>query len=652
MIINYDTYKQKTELLKKMSYHYYVLDNPIASDDEYDRLYVELLEYEKQHPKDIDSTSPTQRVGDEIKEYLQKITHIEKMWSLNDVFNTEELRSWVDRIYKNSGNLVFMCDAKFDGASLNLTYDNGILVTAATRGDGSIGEQVLENAKTIHSIPLNIPYKDKIEIRGEIVISKNDFEKLNQERLENGENIFANPRNAASGSLRQLDSKITKKRKLRFIPWGFGYCDIRNNSFFERLNLIKSFGFIDTHLSRICNDIDEIERFYQELINIRHSYEIMLDGMVVRIDDIDKQNALGYTNKNPRFAVAYKFPPIEKQTRILDVSFSVGRSGVVTPIAELEKINIEGASVSRANLHNFDEIEKKDIRINDIVLIIRSGDVIPKIIKPIKELRKGDEIIIKRPDICPICKTELLVENVLIKCQNLQCKARVKNSIIYFCSKKAMDINGLGEKIVDFLFENGIIKNIKDIYHIQYSDLEGKESWQDKKINNLINAIENSKKTQLWRFINALGIEHIGEGTSKKLASTLGFRIFNISYDELVQIDGIGLESAKSVVLFMETNKNLINELLEIIKPKIESNQSNALNNEIIVLSGSMSKPRDEIASRLESLGASIGSSVSKKTTMLVIGENPGSKMEKALELGIKILNENELDEIIKKLES
>lgn len=652
MIIDYDTYKQKTELLKKMSYHYYVLDDPIASDDEYDRLYVELLEYEKQNPKDIDSTSPTQRVGDEIKEYLQKITHIEKMWSLNDVFNIEELRLWVDRIYKNSGNLVFMCDAKFDGASLNLTYDNGILVTAATRGDGSIGEQVLENVRTIHSIPLNIPYKDKIEIRGEIVISKNDFEKLNQERLENGENVFANPRNAASGSLRQLDSKITKKRKLRFIPWGFGYCDIQNNSFFERLNLIKSFGFIDTHLSRICNDIDEIERFYQELINIRHSYEIMLDGMVVRIDDIDKQNALGYTNKNPRFAVAYKFPPTEKQTRILDVSFSVGRSGVVTPVAELEKVNIEGASVSRANLHNFDEIEKKDIRINDIVLIIRSGDVIPKIIKPIKELRKGDEIIIKRPDVCPICKTELLVENVLIKCQNLQCKARVKNSIIYFCSKKAMDINGLGEKIVDFLFENGIIKNIKDIYHIQYSDLEGKESWQDKKINNLINAIENSKKTQLWRFINALGIEHIGEGTSKKLASTLGFRIFNISYDELVQIDGIGLESAKSVVLFMETNKNLINELLEIIKPKIESNQSDALSNEIIVLSGSMSKPRDEIISRLESLGASIGSSVSKKTTMLVIGENPGSKMEKALELGIKILNENELDEMIKKLES
>lgn len=649
MIIDYDTYKQKTKLLKKMSYHYYVLDDPIASDDEYDRLYVELLEYEKQHPKDIDSTSPTQRVGDEIKEYLQKITHIEKMWSLNDVFNIEELRLWVDRIYKNSGNLVFMCDAKFDGASLNLTYDNGILVTAATRGDGSIGEQVLENARTIQSIPLNIPYKDKIEIRGEIVISKNDFEKLNQERLENGENIFANPRNAASGSLRQLDSKITKKRKLRFIPWGFGYCDIQNNSFFERLNLIKSFGFIDTHLSRICNDIDEIERFYQELINIRHSYEIMLDGMVVRIDNIDKQNALGYTNKNPRFAVAYKFPPIEKQTRILDVSFSVGRSGVVTPVAELEKVNIEGASVSRANLHNFDEIEKKDIRINDIVLIIRSGDVIPKIIKPIKELRKGDEIIIKRPDVCPICKTELLVENVLIKCQNLQCKARVKNSIIYFCSKKAMDINGLGEKIVDFLFENGIIKNIKDIYRIKYSDLEGKESWQDKKINNLINAIENSKKTQLWRFINALGIEHIGEGTSKKLASTLGFRIFDISYDELVQIDGIGLESAKSVVLFMETNKNLINELLEIIKPKIESNQSDALNNEIIVLSGSMSKPRDEIASRLESLGASISSSVSKKTTMLVIGENPGSKMEKALELGIKILNENELDEMIKK---
>ncbi|WP_181646856.1 NAD-dependent DNA ligase LigA [Helicobacter sp. 16-1353] len=653
MIIDYNTYKQKTEILKKMAYHYYMLDSPIASDDEYDTLYAELIEFEKQNPHLIDSTSPTQRVGDKISESFPKIAHIEKMWSLDDIFNEKELKLWIERIYKNARNMAFMCDAKFDGASLNLTYDNGILITATTRGDGSIGEMVIENARTINSIPLSIPYKNKIEIRGEVVISKNDFEKLNNERLENGENIFANPRNAASGSLRQLDSKITKKRKLRFIPWGFGYCEIQNNSFFERLNLIKSFGFIDTKLSRLCNNINEIEEFYQELVNIRHSYEIMLDGMVIRLDDIPKQNELGYTNKNPRFAVAYKFPAIEKQTKILDVSFSVGRSGVITPVAELEKVNIEGANISKATLHNFDEIEKKDIRINDTVLIIRSGDVIPKIIKPIKELRNGSEISIKKPTICPVCETKLLIEDILIKCQNLKCKARVKNAIIHFCSKKAMDINGLGEKIVDFLFENGIISNIKDIYSIEYTALEGKEGWQDKKINNLINAIENSKKTPLWRFINALGIEHIGEGTSKKLASVLGFRIFDIDYNGLMNVDGIGEESANSILLFMNTNRNLINELLEIIKPQVESRQnSDILSNEIIVLSGSMSKPRDEIAAKLESLGASISSSVGKKTTMLVIGENPGSKRDKALNLGIKIVNEDELNEIIKKAES
>ncbi|RAX53908.1 DNA ligase (NAD(+)) LigA [Helicobacter sp. 16-1353] len=651
--MDYNTYKQKTEILKKMAYHYYMLDSPIASDDEYDTLYAELIEFEKQNPHLIDSTSPTQRVGDKISESFPKIAHIEKMWSLDDIFNEKELKLWIERIYKNARNMAFMCDAKFDGASLNLTYDNGILITATTRGDGSIGEMVIENARTINSIPLSIPYKNKIEIRGEVVISKNDFEKLNNERLENGENIFANPRNAASGSLRQLDSKITKKRKLRFIPWGFGYCEIQNNSFFERLNLIKSFGFIDTKLSRLCNNINEIEEFYQELVNIRHSYEIMLDGMVIRLDDIPKQNELGYTNKNPRFAVAYKFPAIEKQTKILDVSFSVGRSGVITPVAELEKVNIEGANISKATLHNFDEIEKKDIRINDTVLIIRSGDVIPKIIKPIKELRNGSEISIKKPTICPVCETKLLIEDILIKCQNLKCKARVKNAIIHFCSKKAMDINGLGEKIVDFLFENGIISNIKDIYSIEYTALEGKEGWQDKKINNLINAIENSKKTPLWRFINALGIEHIGEGTSKKLASVLGFRIFDIDYNGLMNVDGIGEESANSILLFMNTNRNLINELLEIIKPQVESRQnSDILSNEIIVLSGSMSKPRDEIAAKLESLGASISSSVGKKTTMLVIGENPGSKRDKALNLGIKIVNEDELNEIIKKAES
>lgn len=646
MIKDLHDYKTKTKILKKMAHHYYVLDDPIASDDEYDRLYFELVEYEKNNPNDADKTSPTQRVGSDIKENFEKIAHIERMWSLDDVFNLDELIAWKNRINKNDAKITFMCDAKFDGASLNLIYENGILISAATRGDGNIGENVLENAKTIHSIPLEIPYKDKIEIRGEIIINKDDFENINQERIKNNENIFANPRNAASGSLRQLDSKITKQRKLKFIPWGFGYFDIKEDSFFNRLNMIKNFGFIDTKLNTICNSINEVESFYNKLISIRHSYDIMLDGMVVRLDSIELQNSLGYTAKNPRFAVAYKFPPIEKQTKILNISFSVGRSGVVTPVAELEPVIIEGASISRATLHNFEEIEKKDIRINDNVLIIRSGDVIPKIIKPIKELRNGNEIKIQKPSHCPICNSELLIENILIKCQNLQCKARVKNSIIHFCSKKAMDMAGLGDKIIDFLFEEGIISNILDIYKITKETLQGKEGWKDKKIKNMINSIQSTKNIQLWRFINALGIEHIGEGASKKLAELFGLGVFKITYDDLLAIDGIGIESAKSFISFIETNKNLIDELLKIIEPIAKSN-SGILQGETIVITGTLSKSRDEIAIILENLGAKISSSISKKTTILLAGQNAGSKMDKAIELGIKILNEDEIMQII-----
>lgn len=649
-MIDYATYLKKIEILKKMAHHYYVLDEPIASDDEYDKIYNEVLKFENENKDKINSTSPTQRVGGEILDGFAKSTHIERMWSLEDIFSFEELEIWVKRIYKNvaSSNVVFMCDAKFDGASLNLLYENGSLINAATRGDGNVGEMILHNAKAIYSIPLEIPYKERIEIRGEVVINRDDFEVLNQRRLENNESIFANPRNAAAGSLRQLDSNITKQRKLKFIPWGFGYNQMQDSSFSQRLINIKNFGFIDTQLSAICSTIEEIEVFYQKLVSLRHTFPIMLDGMVIRVDNLDYQNLLGYTIKNPRFAVAYKFPAIEKQTRILDVSYQIGRSGVITPVAELEKVNIEGAMVSRATLHNFDEIEKKDIRINDIVLIIRSGDVIPKIIKPIKELRNGNEKIIQKPKFCPECQSELLVENILIKCQNLNCKKRLINSLIHFCSKNAMNIVGLGDKIIEFLFENNLINNILDIYHIKYEDLDGKEGFGDKKITNLLQSIEESKNIELWRFINALGIEHIGEGTSKKLVSLLGFKIFEIKFNDLINIDGIGDEMAKSLVLFMQTNKNLIKDLLEIIKPYIKENLADTkLKGEIIVLTGTMSKSRDLIAKDLEALGATISSSVSKKTTMLVYGENAGSKLEKAKELNIKTLNENELNELI-----
>lgn len=652
-MITYGEYIKQIKLLNKMIHYYYIRDEPIASDEEYDLLYKEVLDFENANPDKILDNSPTRRLAklpskSSKFDKLQKIEHIERMWSLDDVFNKKELQTWINRIYKNiSTDVVFMCDAKFDGASLNLLYENGELVSAATRGDGSIGEQVLHNAKVVSSIPLQIPYKNRIEIRGEVIIEKEDFEAINKKRLENNENIFANPRNAASGSLRQLDSKITKDRKLRFIPWGFGYCEINEDSFIKRLEMIKEFGFIDSGLNIIAKNIDEVESFYQKLVSLRLSYPIMLDGMVLRLDSVALQNTLGYTIKTPRFAVAYKFPALEKVTKILSITYQVGRSGVVTPVAELESVNIEGANISRATLHNFDEIDKKDIRINDYVLIIRSGDVIPKIIKPLVERRNGDEIKISKPLRCPVCNSELLIEDILIKCQNLSCKARVIESIIHFCSKKAMDIVGMGDKIVKFLFDNGLIKNVLDIYSIKYEDLEGRDGWKEKKINNLLDSITRSKNIALWRLLNALGIEHIGEGSSKKLSKIFGNKIFSISFEELIALDGIGEEMAKSIVLFMQTNNELITRLLQILTLVDEQKAESSLSNEVICLTGTMSESRNIIASKLESFGASVVSSLSKKTTMLVYGENAGSKLIKAKELGIKILSEKELNDMI-----
>lgn len=647
-MINYKQYLQIVETLKKKAYHYYVLDDPIASDEEYDALYAKALAFERENPGQIALDSPTQKVGDKVLDKFEKSTHIERMWSLEDVFNKNELQTWIDRICKNFSNAIFMCDAKFDGASLNLLYENGMLISAATRGDGNIGEQVLHNAKAISSIPQSISFDGKIEIRGEVVIEKEQFNAINDERLKNDESIFANPRNAAAGSLKVLDPNITKKRGLTFIPWGFGFISnpyVASNSFFACLNTIKSFGFIDTKLSKLCLNINEIEEFYQSLIALRENYPIMLDGMVVRIDDLSLQNMLGYTIKNPRFAVAYKFPAIEKTTKILDVTLQVGRSGVITPVAELQSVKIEGTNITRATLHNFDEIAKKDIRIGDTVLIIRSGDVIPKIIKPIIERRDGSEFHIQAPKLCPMCGSELFYENILIKCQNLNCKARTLKSIIHFCSKKAMNIVGMGDKVIEFLLKNGVISNILDIYAITFEDLRGKEGFGDKKIQKLLDSIKNSKTIPLWRFINALGVEHIGEGSSKKLSYIFGLDIFDVTKESLLKIDGIGEEIAESLVQFMQTNSEFIAKLREILTINTESKSDKLaiFEGKIIVLTGSMSENKDKIIQKLEVMGAKITNSVSKNTSFVVFGQNAGSKLEKARKLGIKTLSEDEL---------
>ena len=647
--MNYTQYLQAIKTLNLWAKHYYILDDPIASDEEYDTLYHQIKEFEAKNPNQIAKDSPTQRVGDNILESFSKSEHIERMWSLEDIFDTQELQEWINRVSKGE-NLFFTIDPKFDGASLNLLYENGKLQKATTRGDGFIGENVTQNAKTIQSIPLSIPYTDRIEIRGECVIAKNDFERLNQERLENGESLFANPRNAAAGSLRQLDSKITAKRKLQFIPWGVGFCTIEENSFFELMQKIRSFGFLTSPFSKLCKNLQEIEESYQNLISKRDSYPIMLDGMVIRIDSIALQKNLGFTIKAPRFACAYKFPAIEKKAKILDITLQVGRTGIVTPVAILEPVMIEGAKVARATLHNFDEIRKKDILINDSVILIRSGDVIPKIIKSLPSLRDGTQKKCEIPTHCPICGSELLIEEKLIKCQNLSCKARLKNSLIHFISKKALNIDGLGKRIIDLLFERGKITKIEDIFSLQYEDLEGLEGFKDKKIHNILNAIKETKGIDLWRFINALGIEHIGEGASKKLANTFGLEFYQKDFEDFITLDGFGEEMANSLIEFCHINQERIKNLLNILTPKTTQTPQSTTNlsGKTFVITGTLSQKRESYQEILESLGAKVSSSVSKKTDFLLCGEEAGSKLAKAQELGVKILDEKDFWELIK----
>ena len=645
-----EQYQENIEILIKWAHEYYVNDNPMASDEEYDLLARKCLNFEEENPTQIHPNSPNKRVGGVILDGFEKASHLSRMWSQEDVFNTKELEDWIKRANKVNTNLEFFCEPKFDGASLNLIYENGLLKQAITRGDGSIGEEVTNNVMTIHSIPLEIKEKSLIEIRGEIVIKKADFEKINEERAKNNEALFANPRNAASGSLRQLDPKITAQRKLFFNVWGIGQNSLEHKKLSDKMEYIYSLGFVKPPLQTIAKDVKDIEEIYHKIIASRDEIEMMLDGMVVKINDIETQDELGYTVKFPRWSCAYKFPAVEKTTTVKDIILQVGRTGVITPVAIVEPTLIDGSTVSRATLHNFDEIQRLDLKINDEVIIIKSGDIIPKITKVFQERRSGIQIAISRPISCPQCNSELLDEGTQIKCQNLDCPSRVVNSIIYFASKNCMNIDGLGNKIVELLVKEKKIKDILDLYYLKYEDLENLEGFKEKKINNLLNAIKNTKGTQLYRVINALGIEHIGEVASKQICLEFGLKVIDIDYDSLVLLDGIGEQMANSFVEFMRVNKNLVLKLVEIINPIVEEKievKENAFKDKTVVITGTMSVSRGEIKKLLESLGAKVSSSVSKKTDYVIYGQEAGSKYDKALELGVKTLNEDEMNSLI-----
>jgi DNA ligase (NAD+) len=647
--MNKNEYKQAVEKLNLYARHYYVLDDPITTDEVYDKLYHEVVSYEEQNPDAILPSSPTQRVGDVVSDGFTKDKHLSRMWSLEDVFDSDGLKKWLEKTYRLDKNVSFYCEPKYDGASLNLIYEGGKLIKGITRGDGSEGELITQNVKTIRSIPLTIEHDELIEIRGEVVIFKDEFFRINQERLKNGEAVFANPRNAAAGSLRQLDSNITASRNLVFLPYGIGENTLSQKLLSQRMEYIYSLGFRKPPRNSTCQEYEDIQNIYEIMADERDGYDMMLDGMVIKVDEISSQIDMGHTVKYPRFAVAYKFPAVEKITTIKDIVLQVGRTGAVTPVAIVEPTDIDGVVVERATLHNFDEIERKDIRINDKVIILRSGDVIPKIIKVLTHERDGSEVVFEKPTLCPVCKSELLQEDVLIKCQNLSCEARVVNSIYYFASKPCLNIDGLGTKIVEALFNSNLVKNVLDLFDLTLEKLLTLEGFKEKKAQNLLDSLEAAKHKEYWRFINSLGIEHVGEVASKALADNFGSGFIDATKEQIIQIDGIGEEMAESVLEFVRVNRETILKLQEILKPfepeKKQEAQENFFKGKTVVLTGTMSQSRGEIKEMLENLGAKVSSSVSKKTDFLIYGEDAGSKYDKAISLHVECLSEDEMRE-------
>ncbi|MCX2682356.1 NAD-dependent DNA ligase LigA [Campylobacter sp. MIT 21-1685] len=642
-----EEYLQKVALANSWARAYYEKDSPLASDEEYDKLLRALREFEEKNVQNICSDSPTQKVAAHIQSEFKKKAHLSKMWSMEDVFNEEELRAWSKRVKCEKG---FFIEAKFDGASLNLLYDEGRLISGATRGDGEIGEDITFNVLEIDNIPKTLAYKGKIEIRGEVVILKDDFELLNEKRKELGYPPFANPRNAASGSLRQLDTSITRERNLKFYPWGVGENTLELKKHSQVMDFIRELGFLKDNFVRLCLNIDEVVRAYKELVALRDCKPMMMDGMVVRIDDRNVCEELGYTVKFPKFMVAFKFPALEKTTYLRGINVQVGRTGVLTPVAVLEPVNLDGVVVKSASLHNFDEIKRLGLKINDSVAVIRSGDVIPKITNVFKDRREGLEFDIERPTLCPVCGYELLDEGVLIKCQNIDCEARLANSIIHFVSKKCLNIDGLGENIVELLLREKKITSLESIFALQFSDFENLEGFKAKKINNLLNAIQDARTCELWRFITSLGIEHIGEVAAKKLAFAFGKEWYKQDLESYRNLEGFGEQMAMSLSEFVRINLERIENFYTLLHIQIPHTlaQTGVLFGKSFVITGTLWLSRDKIKLLIEELGGIVNSSLSKKTDFVVCGEGAGTKLQKAKDLGLVCLNENEFKKLIR----
>jgi DNA ligase (NAD+) len=636
------------ELIRKYDYYYYVLNNPLVSDAEYDELKRRLIELERKYPELITPDSPTQRVGAPPRKEFPNVQHSIPMLSLEDARNEEEIREIYERIIKLVGrNVEFCIEPKFDGTSLELIYENGVLVRAVTRGDGYVGEDVTPNARTIRTVPLRLFEDVSIEIRGEVVISKENFRKLNEELINKGEKPFANPRNAAAGSLMQLDSRITAQRPLDFIVWGFGKSGIKFAKQSDFLKKAEELGF-KVPKPKVVKTLEEIIETYREWEKERDRYIYELDGMVVKVNEIELWEKLGYTARAPRWAFAAKFKPREKTTKILGVVWQVGRTGIITPVAELQPVEIGGATVSRATLHNVEILKKLGVKIGDTVVVSRAGDVIPQIIKPIEELRTGQEREIEIPNKCPVCGGEVATEGPFLKCLNLSCPAKLSASIKHLARREAFDIEGLGEKTSKLLVERGLVKDIADVFNLRKEDLKRLPGFSDVSAEQLVLAIERAKKIRLDRFIHALGIPGVGEATARLLAEkfkTLS-ALMNASKFELMRIRGIGPETADAIVKFFsdERNRNSIKKMLEYgVEVYWGEEKKGPLSGKVFVFTGELDCcPRSKAKEMVEELGGQTADTVSKRVHYLVVGKNPGSKLQKAQKLGIKIISEEE----------
>ena len=659
-----DAKNRINELIDLINYHnnrYYNEDSPEITDFEYDNLMKELIKLEEENPKLKRADSPSNRVGGKPLDKFNQVTHKIPMLSLSNAYSAQDLRDFDKRVRDSINEEVeYVVEFKIDGLSVGLTYNNGIFEKGATRGNGIIGEDITQNLKTVKSIPLKVADNEEIVVRGEVYISKENFEAINKVQEEEGLQLFANPRNLAAGTLRQLDSKLTAKRPLDIFIFNLEYIEnteLKTHS--ESLEYLSKLGFKVSPNYKVFNDMDEIIKHIEHWTTNRSNLPFEIDGMVIKVNNLSQREKMGYTAKSPRWAIAYKFPAEQKKTKLIDIIVEVGRTGTITPTAILEPVRLAGTTVSRATLHNEDYINEKDIRIGDTVIVQKAGDIIPQVVEVVKDERTGDETIFKLPDKCPVCSepTVRLEGEAAVKCINISCPAQIRRGIIHFASRDAMNIEGLGESIVTLLLDNKIIKDIADLYYINKEDIINLERMGEKSVSNLINAIEKSKQNDLYRLINGLGIKYIGVKGAKVLAKNFKSldEIINADVNELINLEEFGDIMANSVIQFFKEEKNIsVIEKLEDAgvntKSIVSEDESlaNIFEGMKIVLTGTLpTLKRNDAKEMIEVRGGKATSSVSKSTTFVLAGEEAGSKLTKANELGIPVIDEAKFLEMI-----